>query len=219
MTEKMKITAYEDISFSTECGSFTVQVNPDSFTRTLGVTWNQEQTRNSKNGTGKAAKFSPEKYSFTLYFDGTGILPPAGGDTDVLSSVRNFLRVVYQRAVDGEKKKVSESKDNATYVYCKLSYCGEEYQCVADNITVNYTLFDHTGRPLRAKVTCSFSSVSKPAEAKKTDTAPKKKAPSKEVSQPEYGECCECCSPNPVQMVVDAISKGFSTLLPTPINH
>jgi len=202
--QKMSLTAYEDIEFKKKCGETVVQINPDTFTRTLSVRWNEEKSRKSKNGSGQFSGFDAERYSFTLYFDGTGVVDDS--PKSVKSRVDEFLATTY-------KGKGTSSSATDIPVYVIIGWCGEQFKCKADSITVKYTLFDLSGAPLRANLTCTFSSVAKPEEDPQT---PKPPVSVKENVCPRITreEACGICSDGLESKISEIIkSKSIYSLI------
>lgn len=163
--EKMTFKAYTDNTFKTEVKGiepFVAQVNPDTFSRKLSVSWAADQRMNSQNSEGKRAGIGAENYSFKLLFDGTGIVD---GTRDVQAKIGDFLNVVY--------KLPKSCEEAGSTAYVRIAYCGEVFSCMANSININYTLFSADGTPLRASLDCSFTSVSepKPAPKKRENTA------------------------------------------------
>jgi nucleoid-associated protein YgaU len=156
---KLKFTAYKDSKFEEKIGKepYTVMINPESFKRGLGISYKQEQSKGSTALEGKFDKMNPETYSFDFVIDGTGVA--TGKKESVRNNIEDLLSVVY---------KYNSGSHRPPYV--RIEYCGLIIKCILKSLDISYTLFDPDSTPLRAKISCSFSSVENPViEAKITD--------------------------------------------------
>ena len=174
----MEIHSFKDDSYQNSDKDFIAQVNPDSFTRTIKVKVDKE--KNNKRSAKKVVyEYDGETYSFELTFDGTGAL---GKDRegDVSEKITKLLDVLYKRGTDtkGQETKLPN--------LLQINYCGELFYCsVSESITIKYTLFSREGKPLRAKVTCSFTSNARPADNKKDKDEKPKPKPKPKPLQPQ----------------------------------
>ena len=187
----MTLTAYATAAFGdsdvlkdgNEPLSYTVITNPETFDRSLMP--KQQEGKDGKNASPemKFAGFEPEKYSFDLVLDGTGLIDPER--VDVAAEIRNFLKVVYSSKANSEQ---------ANYVL--IEYCGDKFNTKLTSLSIKYQLFNRDGSPLRAKLSCSFSSVheskAQPDNKKKT-TGKKKKVVPVPDKKPDQNQCiCVC---------------------------
>lgn len=208
--EKMTFWAFTDNTYKKQIpglNTFTVQINPDSFSRSLSVKWAGSSTRDSKNSEGKFGGFNAEKYTFKIVFDGTGIVY---GVTDIKTRIKNFLDVVYK--VPAQKN----SKNAERGAYVKLFYCGESFNCVVDSISINYTLFSTDGSPLRATLNCAFSSVSEaePEKPRPNPSPTPKPQPPDDDCRPNCCEVVYVCSSDSSNMVSHAEENNYTSLHP-----
>ena len=152
---KMLIQSYEDDTFSTKgAGSYTVFLNPESFTHTFEVAYDKTETQGQSGSTAKFKAMGDEQVSFDLMFDGTGAV--VGKVIDVDTEVQKLRRV----ALD------YQGKLHSPY-YLQLSWGTLLFNCHLVKFDVSYTLFRPDGSPLRAKVSLTFVGF--------TDTATKAK--------------------------------------------
>lgn len=167
--EKMNFKAFHDVHFKKpiedesthEQLAFTVQVNPDSLTRSFSTKTVENKKIRSESSSGEGAGFDSENYSFDLIFDGTGALGASSiGKAD--EYFQKFLSTVYA------KKTLKAVKKEANFV--ELNYCGDTFYCKLSSLTAKYTMFGRNGSPLRIKASCTFISVDKD----KPDPPPKK---------------------------------------------
>jgi hypothetical protein len=138
--------------------SFEVMLNPTSFSHTHSISYN---TTEAMGQTGSDTKYSgtkPEKISFDLVIDGTGVvnLPIAGvGSPDVKTQVGQLGKLLY--IYDGEK----HEPNHVRLLWGSLIFFGR-----LESMSVDYTLFKPSGEPLRAKIKLAFAGfMSKEEEA------------------------------------------------------
>jgi hypothetical protein len=138
--------------------SFEVLYNPKSFKRSYGLEMTTLPTINPGNtnevrNTGK----DNGAMSFEFIFDATGASPVSSLNIKnkinnfkdsfegVESEIRNFLRVVYETNTD-------EHAANAVVIIWGPNYFAGKFK----SVSINYTLFDRQGKPLRATVAAEF---------------------------------------------------------------
>lgn len=176
---------------------FTVMINPESISRQMSLSATENKAGKSKSK-GDPKSCEPEVISFTFYLDGTNVVPKVVSNEksttyysqSVDAMINDFLNVVY-KTPSGEPVKAVAIK------------FGEQCWTVRTNsISVEHNLFSKNGTTLRAKITCSFSTITDDSSDKKTPSKPKKPA-AKPVS-------CECACP-PV-CVNDARSSNQDSL-------
>lgn len=147
--DKLKVYAYSDDSFSSEVGSYTVNINPESYTYNHAVQFSDN--KNVAEGAGNSGKFNSidkETVGFTIYFDGTGIFE---SKETAQVQLNNFKDLVYK--YNGDIHRTN---------YIKLSWGTLLFYCYLTKLDVTYTLFSSTGEPLRAKANVSFTGFSNP---------------------------------------------------------
>jgi hypothetical protein len=149
--KKLKLWAYKDDNFSAMAQGLqqpmTVSINPDSYKRSF-------KPLRAKNGTKLAdggvvdptiVDPPPERFQMELWFDGTGAIP----DTlDVVQEIETF-----------KKFALYYNGDIHSTNYIKLEWGGKDgliFKGQLEEFSVDYTLFDQTGKPLRAKGSATF---------------------------------------------------------------
>jgi hypothetical protein len=152
--EKLTIYAYRDDEFteSSQVGSFEVQVNPESYTRTYKAP-ELKYEQSTSTGFSYASKvvYPPrEKLKLDLIFDGTGVLSaPNAKPYDVPAEIARFkdLALKFQG--------ISHATNFIKIVWGRTG--GDMvFQCQLRDFTVKYTLFKPDGTPLRAEVAAVF---------------------------------------------------------------
>ncbi len=157
---------------------FTVMINPESISRQMTMSATENKSAKSKSK-GDVRNCEPETISFTFYLDKTNVVPdddPKHVNQSVDDMINAFLEVVY-KASDGSP------------VQALAIMYGEQCWIVrTNNITVEHNLFSRKGTTLRAKITCSFSTITDDSTPKKTSTPTK--------TTPKPTNTCECvCAP------------------------
>lgn len=128
---------------------FTVMINPESISRTMSMSATNNKSAKSKSK-GDAYDCGPETISFTFYLDRTNVVPPTQTRHDgqsVGDMIDEFLKVVY---------KTTSGKPVQSLA---IKYGSLEWTVRTNSLTIEHTLFDRSGNTLRAKVTCSFMTI------------------------------------------------------------
>lgn len=140
--QKLTITAYKDEKFTTTpIGSYSLQINPESYTHNHTASYNPAQSTDTAGTTTQYDTIKPETVSFSFYLDGTGVV----SDLKLRDSIKEFKQLVYQ--YNGK----IHSPNYLLLVWGSLSF-----KCRLTKLDIEYTLFDPDGMPLRAKLTPSF---------------------------------------------------------------
>lgn len=155
---KMKIVAYTDPDFSSQVGQYDVLVNPENY-----KVKNEQQYSSADTTTGSSVQITKYKgggqnlFEIVLFFDGTGIISTEKVD----DQVKTVKDLVYTYNGD-----IHEPN------YIRV-YWGTQslFQGRLKSWTVNYTMLDMDGTPLRAEATAvlveSVSAKKKALEEKK----------------------------------------------------
>lgn len=174
MKFRSKVEKEKDISGKdNDLNEFEVMINPATIDRKLSIEKTSNKSGKSKD---KSDVFSasPEVFSFSFYLDGTNVVPNQKGRS-VSDMISNFLKIVYQ-------------KDGKLVQALIIEYLGDSFIVCTNSIDINYSLFDLKGNPLRAKVSCSFSTVKESAPQKpsnKSKTKQQKPDPVPEICNTE----------------------------------
>lgn len=150
--EKLTFTGYEDETFKNKTGEFQVMFNPNALNLRFQVdrteTQEQGQTHPKLNFNG----MKPIEFSLEFILDGTGIngdmLSKTDLDKKISARVNEYLEVVY-----GYNGRVHQNQ------YVRIKYGAVLLECILVSTDINYTLFDRSGQPLRAKINASFKTV------------------------------------------------------------
>ncbi|MCK6436748.1 CIS tube protein [Rivihabitans pingtungensis] len=150
--QKLTITAYSDEQFTSKVGSYSVQINPDSYTHSHTASYNPANTTDTAGTTTKYHRIEPETLSFSFYLDGTGVV----STLTVADSIKAFKQLVYQ--YNGTIHSPN---------YLQVVWGGLAFKCRLTSLNIDYTLFDSNGAPLRAKLTPSFEQYLSPDDLAK----------------------------------------------------
>lgn len=149
--EKMKIFAYKKSNFTESAGQYTVYINPEKYSRTYTICYNDVRAQGSPGGSPKFNKIPSEEIKFELIFDGTGVVPsPIPG--------------VVPFTADGITKQISDFTEKVFKYqggihspnYLILRWATLTFWCRLLSLTINYTMFKPDGTPLRARADATF---------------------------------------------------------------
>ena len=158
--EKMKITAYDNGDFTQSTGEFAVMINPEKYTRTYQIHYNDVTAQGSNAGAPKLNKIPSEVVKLELVFDGTGVVPSA-------------IPGILPYTGDGITRQIAAFEDVVVkYVgkihsprFLRLLWGTFDFYCRLTSLAVNYTLFKPDGTPLRARAEAEFLEYTSPAAA------------------------------------------------------
>lgn len=149
---KLTFKAFKDNTFKhedTDAGEYTVMFNPNSLSLSLSIQTEKKQAPGTTSSDIKFVSIKPQNFNIEFVIDGTG----ATGEKviDVAADVEKFLNVVYH---------YKSEEHNAPNVMIK--YGAVLLKCVLLDVNITYNLFSPSGKPLRAKVKCTFVSTLNP---------------------------------------------------------
>jgi len=134
--EKVVVKGYNDERFSASAGSYTLKINPASFSQQFKTTYDPNKTTDTAGRVMRYVTIEPQTVSFEFYLDATGVI-------DGIASVRtvaydfngsihspNYLHLVWGKSLD--------------------------FKCRLTSLDIEYQLFDPDGTPLRAKLKISL---------------------------------------------------------------
>ncbi len=141
---KLTITAFKVASLTQQVGDpYEVKVNPTSYSQDYRVQYDKEGAIGGSNTTLKFSKMPPQTVKFELLFDGTGVV--TGSSQGVWDEIQDFLKVVYDY----------NGTTHEPY-YLKLHWGQAEFSARLTDLSIQYTLFSESGKPLRAKAKSTF---------------------------------------------------------------
>jgi nucleoid-associated protein YgaU len=145
--------------FSKTSQQFEAQINPASINVVIGGSFNPKGTEIKET---EFSGYNCPKLTFDLYLDATG----AYGEVEanyIPKKIEEFKTVCYYYVGDTH---------DAPYVKILWGEALMKYRTLdfiyrLETLTVNYTLFDSSGLPLRAKLSCAFIGDMNLTESKK----------------------------------------------------
>jgi hypothetical protein len=150
--EKMLITAYERKNFTVKVGESNVYINPEKYSHTYEICYNDVQAPGSSGGEPVFNKIPSDKVEFELVFDGTGVVPsPIPGvipftDDGITAQIERLKRLMFTYNSN------SHSPNFLVLAWGKLLFKGR-----LESLVITYTLFKPDGTPLRARAHASFA--------------------------------------------------------------
>ncbi len=161
---KILIIPYKDKEFLNEdkdAGAFSVPVNPESYTRTYKVEYDDRNGHGQAGSDPKYKASPPEELKLEFIFDSTGTIQGyhynIGKKEDIEkgkavdNQVKKFLKTVYD--INGQVHRPR---------FLKLCWGTLHFPCVLTNVDINYTLFNKDGHPIRAKANATFKEYISP---------------------------------------------------------
>lgn len=153
-----------------------VQLNPEKYSMRHNVVFCDGQAMGTTGSDLRFNRIEGEEVSFEFLFDSTGIIPPGkikdgnGQGSDLLDTLGDVAEALKPAIVNpfGEvqtvEKEVEAFKDllmgfdgdTHQTSYLKLLWGGYSLSCRLKNMNIDYVLFRKDGRPIRAKVNCTF---------------------------------------------------------------
>jgi len=136
--------------------SFEVMLNPSSYSHSYSIGYSKKEAIGQLGSDTKFSGVKPEKVSFDIVIDGTGVVEVTDSDSsDVKDQVKALTDIVYK--YDGS----NHEPNHVRVLWGSLIFFGR-----LDTMSVEYTLFKPGGEPLRAKIKLGFSGfMSKEEEA------------------------------------------------------
>ncbi|MGE3976125.1 MAG: peptidoglycan-binding protein [Nitrospira sp.] len=124
---------------------FEVMLNPSTYSHQYTIRYDQTKTFGQVGTASKFSAVSPEKISFDIMLDGTGVISPGQSASDVRTRIQQLYTVVYK--YDG----TNHQPNHVRILWGSLIFFGR-----LESMSIEYTLFEPSGQPLRAKVKLAF---------------------------------------------------------------
>lgn len=133
--------------------TFTVMFNPEAYTETFSNVYRKQEDINTGLEKYVYVKTLPQDIKLKIILDGTGVtnyystIFPVfkNAETSVYEKVNEFLKLAWYPEEGRAKPLLIEWGDFS-------------YHCFLKDVTINYTLFDRKGHPLRAELDAVFVS-------------------------------------------------------------
>lgn len=152
---KVEIRAFKDKGYTRPLGKFQLPINPEQLSQSLKVDYDQKQAAGSQGNDPEFKAIKPKTLSLDFVFDGTGVVPiknkPTTFHKDVAAQVDEFLTLTY--VMNSETHKPNFLR----LLWGNVSFGNQNsFDCVLQDVNINYTLFTPDGKPLRAKLKATF---------------------------------------------------------------
>ncbi len=127
--------------------SFEVMLNPSSYKQSYSIVYNKKEAIGQLGSDTKFSGIKPETVNFEFVIDGTGVVElPIFSSSDVKTQVKELTDIVHK--YDGKK----HEPNHIQVLWGSLIFYGR-----LESMSVDYTLFKPSGKPLRAKIELTFS--------------------------------------------------------------
>lgn len=146
--EKLTIWSYKDRTLrELDLDNwFELPINPESYTQNFKIEYD---TRRGHGASGAQPRFkstAPEELRLEFVFDGTDTVEGYTLEgTDVRDQISSFLSTVYDFVGEVHRPR-----------FLEINWGQLVFPCILTNLDINYTLFDETGDPIRAKLNATF---------------------------------------------------------------
>ncbi|WP_340200033.1 LysM peptidoglycan-binding domain-containing protein [Ascidiimonas sp. W6] len=149
--EKLTIVSYEKAERTGKGEKFVAMFNPESYSLSYQNVYDTKQGINTSGRTARYAMSKPEKLNLKIILDGSGVSTfgltniIGRGHDDVYKQVQRFLEITSD--MDG---KIHEPR------YLTLKWGDLLFKCRLGSVSINYSLFNSSGIPLRAELDTQF---------------------------------------------------------------
>lgn len=148
--EKLKIEVYGNrLRIGLPKDTLKVMFNPESYALSYQNVYEEQQSIGSGSSSARYQMSKPANLSLKIIFDGTGVSEQGVlgllAKKEVETEVQHFLKAVF--SMDSQ---LHEPK------FLKVLWGTLNFDCRIDDVTINYSLFDQSGKPLRAELDTSF---------------------------------------------------------------
>ena len=148
--KKLAIVAYADSGFTQNVGTYTLQLNPETYRQTHTTQYTKNDSTDAAGVTTKFYTLDPQKLSFEFYLDATGVAQPA--IASVADEIASFKTVAY-----------SYNGTIHSPNYLEIVWgSGAQFYCRLTSLDIDYLLFRSDGTPLRAKLNVAFEQYLSP---------------------------------------------------------
>jgi nucleoid-associated protein YgaU len=156
--KKLQIQAYKDLAFSQAAGTYTIQINPETYKHNHKTAFTKNDSTDTAGVTTKFYVQDPQTLTFEFYLDATVAFPTVSAVVPKITSVATEITKL---------KTVAYSYNGEIHSpnYLKLQWgAGLIFQCRLTQMDIDYSLFAPDGTPLRAKINVSFEEYLSPDE-------------------------------------------------------
>lgn len=143
--EKIRIETYQDDKYTNKGTEvFDAMFNPSKYTLKYEIEQNERQGAGTSPAAPTFAKMKSQEIDLEFMVDGTGV---SGEVVDVQQKADEFLKAAYEFKGDKHKPRYLRIWWGKAFVF----------DCVLKSADINYTLFQPSGKPLRARINAKFT--------------------------------------------------------------
>jgi hypothetical protein len=143
--EKIRIETYQDDKYTNKADEvFDAMFNPSKYTLKYEIEQNERQGAGTSPAAPTFAKMKSQEIDLEFMVDGTGV---SGEVVDVQQKADEFLKAAYEFKGDKHKPRYLRIWWGKAFVF----------DCVLKSADINYTLFQPSGKPLRARINAKFT--------------------------------------------------------------
>lgn len=139
-------------------GEFTALLNPESYSESSEVEYNDDDALGGTGGLQRFIKIKSSNLKLQFLFDGTGVVQENLGVKLLNTFKRNEFKTltVSDQISDFKKVVLNYEGDIHQPYYLQINWGSLVYRCRLKSMGINYTLFSPEGKPLRALVDTEF---------------------------------------------------------------
>lgn len=154
--ENLVFTAYTDGKYSSEIGSYTALLDPNSFKFEKEIEYAEDRQLGAIGGNVRFVRYKAGTLSFKFTVDCTGVVEGTKDDDQVYDIVQTIENLLYLYNTDGHRPS-----------FVRVLYGAMVFYGQVKKMEVNYMLFDNQGVPLRASVSLTLTGYRNSEEERK----------------------------------------------------
>lgn len=170
---KLEIHAYDNAKFSGNAvRTFTAMFNPTNYTKKFTIEYTTGQGQGTSNAPQVFNKVKPGDLTLEFTIDGTNTVAPVSVSKDELKSIAagDGDPVDVEAKIKEFRRTCWEYKGDLHRPYFLHVIWGDlSMECVLVSADIKYVLFDREGKPLRVKITATFSEAQADEIREKTE--------------------------------------------------
>lgn len=132
---------------------FEVMFNPESYTETFSNIYRRKEDVNTGMEEYVYVKTMPQEFKLKIIIDGTGV---TNFNSPLFPVLKNMKVRVYDKV--NEFLKLAWYPEEGQVKPLLIKWGDFSYHCYLKDVTINYTLFERNGHPLRAELDAVFVS-------------------------------------------------------------
>ncbi len=141
--KKLLIECYSDEKYQELVDKFEALFNPNKYSLKYEIEYGERKPHGTAHSAPTFSNIKPQQLSLEFLIDGTGVT--TGKKEKVGEKIREFLKKVYE--YDGS---IHRNR------YLRIVWGELIFDCILKSANITYTLFEPSGKPLRAKINAEF---------------------------------------------------------------